>query len=158
MDGDRQRPAKTATSMRRQSPVSAQGVVWAVVVVALLYIAFLMLSSLGIVTDHDREADGWMYRDVSMIPKACPPLAKDVEMIASGRIMTVRQAKDIADRLRATARASSQATERYEGRLRMGMPAGRPPLACTTSDPSYEYGEIPMLEEYRFRISDRENR
>jgi hypothetical protein len=70
--------------------------------------------------------------------------------------MTVRQAKRIAGRLAATAKASKHAIELYEGRKRMGMPTGRPPIRCTTSDPRYRYGEIPMLQDYQFRISDRE--
>jgi len=153
MDGDRiRKPRPTATANGRGSTRTSTFLIALVVIV--LGAGFVFVVS-NIPSSDDREASGWMYKAVALVPGACPPLAAEVKAIAAQPVMTVGDAKRIAGRLEATADASSIAWERHNGRIMMHMPVGREPLECSKYDPNYEGSEIELLPDYAFRVSDR---
>jgi hypothetical protein len=162
MDGDRDRTARTAnpspgvvvTEKKR-----SHGSLIFYVILALMMAGFVVgiTHVLGLIPDNGREADGWMYTEVSLVPAACPALTKEVEALASRPKMTVGDAKAIGKRLWATSAESSRAWRKYEGRIRLGLKTGPKPTSCTPIDPRYLDNERTILNEESFEQADLEN-
>ena len=162
MDGDRDRTARATNPGRKEVVPEKKGGYAGLIfymILALMMAGFVIgiTHVLGLIPDNGREADGWMYTEVSLVPAACPALTKEVEAIASRPKMTVRDAKAIGKRLWSTSADSSRAWRQYEGRVRLGLKTGPKPTSCTPMDPRYPDIERTILSEESFERADLEN-
>ena len=162
MDADRDRAPRTprpkAVTIERRKPSSLSSwVLGAIILLMIGAFALVMIHVLHLMPDDGREADGWMYTQVSLVPAACPALTKEVETIASRPKMTVGEAKFIAKRLWETSVDSSRAWRQYEGRQRLGLKTGPRPSSCAPFDPREPGREVPILDEGSFAAADLEN-